>query len=120
MADVEYVVCPLCGMSRVRFAKKKGYAMWPGYQIRVSTDIAPTFFNSDGIVMQVRTQGGKIGGTGAKGKGGAPGYGFRADPSKCLSLSQIVGEPKYSEDIATLALAVKNAYDQFKAVGLIK
>ena len=89
MVKKDYIVCPLCGWNRVLESEKrdkKGKTFrWP------IVDLG-TFF-----MVQVREGGGKKAGSGAKGRGKAPGSGFHLIPKESLTLQEVRNNPKYTE-----------------------
>jgi len=91
MVKNEYVVCPLCGMNKIVTAKKR---LEKGKPERLTW---PTIDLKEAFMLQVREGGGKKAGTGAKGKGKAPGSGFHLVPSESLTLAEIMKDPSYSD-----------------------
>jgi len=119
MVKKEYIVCPLCGRNRLLDHKKKGRAKWPGYELRFPDEgIEPTaFIPEETLILQVREGGGKKPGkSGRKGRGRAPGSGFRLIPEESLTIIQMMKDPDYRD----MADGVKRVYNEFKRIGLIK
>ena len=89
MVKNEYFVCPLCGMNKIVTAKKR---VEKGKPERLTW---PTIDLKEAFMLQVREGGGKKAGTGAKGKGKAPGSGFHLVPSESLTLTEVLKSGEY-------------------------
>jgi len=112
MVKKEYIVCPLCGWNRVlesakRNAKGKTFR-WPIIDLG-------TFF-----MVQVREGGGKKAGSGAKGRGKAPGSGFHLIPSESLTLQGAMNNPKYTELLDEVKAQLLDTILKALGIGWIK
>jgi hypothetical protein len=96
MVKKEYVACPLCGWNKAlesekRIAKKKSVRYsWPNFSLEKA------------FIMQIREGGGKRGGSGAKGRGKAPGIGFKLLEGESLTLSEMAKNDAYSQILARM------------------
>jgi hypothetical protein len=114
MTKNEYVACPLCGMNKIfRTAKreKKGKSeelKWPSIDLNSYS------------VLQVREGGGKKAGTGAKGRGKAPGSGFHLIPSESLTLKEMIGSPEYDDILRGMKEQLIRVIRDALEVGFIK
>ena len=85
----EYVKCPLCGFNRVYRSMKRLDKGKPEELQWMLSDPATDY------ILQIRAGGGKKAGTGAKGRGKAPGSGFHLIDGS--TLSQMITDGTYSE-----------------------
>jgi hypothetical protein len=114
MTKNDYVVCPLCGMNKIfRSAKReqKGKSeelKWPSIDVKQS------------FSLQVREGGGKKAGTGAKGRGKAPGSGFHLIPSESLTLKEMIGTPEYDSILRGMKEQLTRFIQDALEVGFIK
>ena len=86
----KYVVCPLCGWNKVLVSNKRAE------KGKASEFEYPDVNLSTAFLLQVREGGGKKAGSGAKGRGKAPGSGFFLIPAESLTLSQMMADSEYS------------------------
>lgn len=114
MVKNDYVVCPLCGMNKIfRSAKReeKGKSeelKWPSIDVKQS------------FSLQIREGGGKKAGSGAKGRGKAPGSGFHLVPSESLTLKEMIGSPEYDTVLRGMKEQLIRVIRDALEVGFIK
>ena len=85
----EYIKCPLCGFNRVYLSMKRVDKGKPEELQWMMSDPATDY------ILQIRVGGGKKAGTGAKGRGKAPGSGFHMIDG--ATLNQMIQEGNYPE-----------------------
>ncbi len=114
MVRIKYVVCPLCAFNKVLISKKrleKGKSEkleWP------SLDLDNAF------ILQIREGGGKKGGTGAKGRGKAPGSGFKLVPEESLTLAEMMESGDYDDVLDQMKEQLLNVVRQSLELGFIE
>lgn len=86
----EYVVCGLCGMNRILRSKARAEKEGKTEELEWAS-----FSVKDAFILQVREGGGKKSGSGAKGRGKAPGSGFHIIESESLTLREMLERPEY-------------------------
>jgi len=82
----------MCGLNRVLKTKKRLEKGKPELFQWPTIDLDTAF------ILQTRIGGGKIGGSGAKGRGKAPGTGFHLVPSESLTLAEMLHD-RYEKSI---------------------
>lgn len=113
MVKNQYVACALCGMNKI-FLSKKRAEKGKGQELEW-----PSFSLSDAHLLQVREGGGKKGGTGAKGRGKAPGSGFYTVESECLTLSQMIERREYDNVLAGMKQQLLRVIKESLEIGFI-
>lgn len=114
MAKNEYIVCPLCGWNKILTSIKRLEKDKPEYLQWASLDLTSVF------ILQVREGGGKKAGTGAKGRGKAPGSGFKLVPSESLTLAQMLDDSSYSEILSQMRDQLLTVIRQSLELGFIR
>ena len=114
MVKQAYIVCPLCGWNRVieserRSEKgKRSKYEWPRVNLKTA------------YMLQIREGGGKKAGSGAKGRGKAPGSGFHLVPSESLNLSEMLDNPLYVDFLGEIKAQFLTVVKDAVALGWIK
>ena len=116
MVKNEYFACPLCGMNKIVHSIKREKKersrpeelRWPILDLKTY------------LVLQVREGGGKKAGSGAKGRGKAPGSGFHLVPSESLTLSEALKSGEYDSIIEGMKEQLIRLITDSVSVGLIK
>jgi len=111
MGKVEYVVCPVCGRNRVLETKRKGRLKW----IKTPFDLQVTF------LLQTREGGGKKAGyTGRRGRGSAPGSGFKLVPEDSLTLPEMIASGDYVDVLEGMKAQILRVVKQSIELGFIR
>ena len=114
MTKSEYAVCGLCGMNKVVRSEKRGLKgkseelKWPSIDIKQS------------FSLQVREGGGKKAGSGAKGRGKAPGSGFHIIEAESLTLKEMMNDPQYENILEGMKDQLLRLIKDSIEVGFIK
>jgi hypothetical protein len=112
MVKKDYIVCPLCGWNRVLESAKRS--------AKGKTFTWPTINLGSCFIIQVREGGGKKAGSGAKGRGKAPGSGFHLIPSESLTLQGARNNPKYTELLDEVKAQLLDTISKALETGWIK
>jgi len=107
MGKNEYVGCPLCGFNKVLRSSKRGYYQWPSFDVKSA------------LLLQVREGGGKKAGTGATGRGKAPGSGFHLVEEESLSFAEMVDNSEYSGILSQMKEQLLTIIKQSLELGFI-
>lgn len=108
MGRIEYVVCPFCMHNLPVKHPVHGIRRYDIF------DIDNDFF------IQVRVGGGKKAGTGAKGRGKAPGSGFHLVEEESKKFDEVVGDPTYEPIIESMRTQLIRLVRKFMERGLLK
>jgi len=109
MVKKDYIVCPLCGWNRVLESTKRDK--------KGKTFKWPTINLGSCFIIQVREGGGKKAGSGAKGRGKAPGSGFHLIPSESLTLKGAMSDPKYTELLGEVKVQLLDTISKALEIG---
>lgn len=113
MTKNEYVVCPVCGWNRILRSEKRAEKGKSEQLEWSSIDLNNAF------LLQVREGGGKKSGSGAKGRGKAPGSGFHLVPSESLTLSEMLQDSTYSDILSQMKAQLLRVIKQSIEIGFI-
>ena len=114
MTKNDYVVCPLCGFNKILRSAKRGQKEGKTEELKW-----PNIDLNNAFLLQVREGGGKKAGSGAKGRGKAPGSGFHLVEAESLTLSEMVGNPAYSEILSQMKDQLLQVIRQSLEIGFI-
>jgi len=110
----EYAVCPLCGLNKIMRSHKRLKKGKPE-ELRW-----PTIDLHSAFLLQVREGGGKKAGTGAIGRGKAPGSGFHLIPEESLTLAQMLEDPTYSDILSQMKEQLLRVVKQSLELGFLE
>ena len=116
MGRAEYIVCPLCGLNRVLRSKGRAEKGKPEIA-RFNSMRLPEI--EEMPILQVREGGGKKPGKwGKRGRGGAPGRGFKT--VETYTIKDLMENPEYEEILQDLKAQYLRVLKGFVRTGFIK